>query len=425
VGDFNGDGKLDLAVVNFASNTISILLGTGTGSFGAKTDFGTGSSPRSVAVGDFNGDGKLDLAVANTGDNTVSILLGTGMGSFASKTDFSTDGGPFSIAAGDFNRDGKLDVATANSSSNTISILTNNTPPNIILAAVTRTAGTSSANVLIATVSDPQDAANALTVTINGGASATVNGVSLTLNSTPPNAKGQVFANIVTGCTATTAIFTLDVTDSCGFLSEIGMTVTVTAPIPLRIDNVTPPAGRASGGQQITLRGAFANLSTLTIGGASASWFYTNGASDTSTVTATTPSHSVGAVQIELTPTCGSMYSRANAFAYLPTVFTDNTIMVGQTTAKAQHIIELRQAVDALRAVAGLGPAPWTDLTLSAFNTQIKAVHILELRSFLEDAAARLGYAAGSYNDPSLNTGFVIKRIHIEDLRQRIRNIAG
>ena len=78
VGDFNGDGKLDLAVANFSSNTVSILLGTGTGSFGAKTDFGTGSGPRSVAVGDFNGDGKLDLVVANFRSNTVSILLNTG-----------------------------------------------------------------------------------------------------------------------------------------------------------------------------------------------------------------------------------------------------------------------------------------------------------------------------------------------------------
>jgi len=55
-------------------------------SFGAKTDFGTGDSPRSVAVGDFNGDGKLDLATANSNDNTVLILLGTV--TFGEKTDF-------------------------------------------------------------------------------------------------------------------------------------------------------------------------------------------------------------------------------------------------------------------------------------------------------------------------------------------------
>jgi hypothetical protein len=135
VGDFNGDGNLDLAVANYYGDTVSILLGTGTGSFGAKTDFVTGSGPYSVAVGDFNGDGNLDLAVANLGDEfdfgfdaprTVSILLGTGTGSFGAKADFGTGIGPLSVAVGDFNGDGKLDLAVAGGSydgSHAVSIL--------------------------------------------------------------------------------------------------------------------------------------------------------------------------------------------------------------------------------------------------------------------------------------------------------------
>ena len=192
----------------------------------------------------------------------------------------------------------------------------------------------------------------------------------------------------------------------------------------LRIDTVSPLAGRTSGGQPIILTGAFAGLSTVTMGGVSAAWVYTNGGGDTSTITVTTPPHSVGAVQIDLTPASGPGYSKPNAFAYLPTVFTDNTLVVGSTTAKAQHIIELRQAVDTMRAVAGLGGAPWTDSALAAGNT-IKAMHILDLRTYLDDAATRLGYATSAYADPGLTLGFVIKRIHIEELRQRIRTIAG
>src|SRR6266850_1442587 len=121
--DFNGDGKLDLAAANSSSNTVSILLGKGDGSFGPKTDFVTSAGPRAVTAGDFNGDGKLDLAAANSSSNTVSILLGKGDGSFGPKTDFVTSAGPRAVTAGDFNGDGKLDLAVANSGSSTVSIL--------------------------------------------------------------------------------------------------------------------------------------------------------------------------------------------------------------------------------------------------------------------------------------------------------------
>ncbi len=192
----------------------------------------------------------------------------------------------------------------------------------------------------------------------------------------------------------------------------------------LRIDSVDRQAGRTSGGQQIILTGAFVNLSTVTMGGSPASWFYTNGPGDTSTITVTTPAHSVGAVQIDVTPTSGSAYSKTDAFAYLPTVFTDDSIVVSQTTAKAQHILELRQAVEALRAVEALGVVPWTDSALAP-GTTIRATHILELRRFLDDAATRLGFSTSPYTDAGLTSGFLIKRIHIEELRQRIRTIAG
>jgi hypothetical protein len=82
VRDFNGDGKPDLAVANFNSNNVSILLGNGNGTFGPPANYVVGISPSSLAVGDFNGDGKPDLAVTNAGfdpaTGTISILLGNG-----------------------------------------------------------------------------------------------------------------------------------------------------------------------------------------------------------------------------------------------------------------------------------------------------------------------------------------------------------
>lgn len=75
VGDLNGDGIPDLAVANNSNDYVSVLLGTGTGSFGTVTNFAVGAIPNSIAIGDLNGDGKLDLAVANYGSGSVSILL--------------------------------------------------------------------------------------------------------------------------------------------------------------------------------------------------------------------------------------------------------------------------------------------------------------------------------------------------------------
>jgi hypothetical protein len=193
--------------------------------------------------------------------------------------------------------------------------------------------------------------------------------------------------------------------------------------VPLRLDTVAPPAGRASGGQQIKLTGEFSGLTSVTMGGVPASFTFTNG---TSEITVTTPAHAVGAVTITLSNSNGDTLSKPNAFAYLPTVFTDDPLVAGVTTAKAQHVLELRAAVDALRLVAGLSPAPWTDATITPTATVIKAVHILELRTFLDDAAQRLGYPAGpAYSNPSLGVGSVIRRLDIEELRQRVRAIAG
>jgi hypothetical protein len=190
----------------------------------------------------------------------------------------------------------------------------------------------------------------------------------------------------------------------------------------LRIDTMSSPVGRTAGGQQLQLTGAFAGLSAVTMGGASASWLYTN-VGDTSVITVTTPAHAVGAVEIVLSPGSGCSYSKPNAFAYLPTVFTDDILVVGVTTAKAQHIIELRQAVDALRVVAMLPSASWTDAALISGFSTIKAVHIVELRTNLDNALTALGYPTQAYTEPALSTGNIIKRMHIEELRQRIRNL--
>ncbi|HTS67720.1 MAG TPA: FG-GAP-like repeat-containing protein, partial [Terriglobia bacterium] len=111
-GDFNGDGKPDLVIANITSNTISVLLGNGDGTFRPHVDYAAGSGPESVVVADVNNDGKLDLAVLDQNTATTSVLLGNGDGTFRSPlsiTGFNLNGS--GIAAGDFNGDGKVDLA--------------------------------------------------------------------------------------------------------------------------------------------------------------------------------------------------------------------------------------------------------------------------------------------------------------------------
>src|SRR5262249_11905738 len=132
VGDFNGDGILDLVVANSGTPpnrqdaSVDVLLGNGDGSFQAAGSFPAGPYPLSVTVADFNGDGIPDLAVANLSNATVSVLLGQGNGSFGPAVGYRVGVGPQGLAVGDFNGDGIPDLAVANSGSNTVSVLLGN-----------------------------------------------------------------------------------------------------------------------------------------------------------------------------------------------------------------------------------------------------------------------------------------------------------
>jgi uncharacterized protein (TIGR03437 family) len=125
VGDFNGDGKPDLAVVvntenNGAADGVLVYLGNGEGSFKPSTSYAVGPYAVAAAAGDFNGDGKLDLAITSEGtysqqNGSISLLLGKGDGTFSATAPIPLSGGPslgpYSIVAADFNGDGKLDLA--------------------------------------------------------------------------------------------------------------------------------------------------------------------------------------------------------------------------------------------------------------------------------------------------------------------------
>jgi hypothetical protein len=130
--DLNGDGKLDLVMLDSNKN-VDVFLGNGDGTFQTPSVYAAGASPKGMAIGDFTGNGHPDIAVINTasgsGDGTVTILLNNGHGIFSP---FATaaDAGltPTAVAAADFNGDGKADLVVTNNNgfSSTVSILTSN-----------------------------------------------------------------------------------------------------------------------------------------------------------------------------------------------------------------------------------------------------------------------------------------------------------
>ena len=121
-GDWNGDGRTDLAVANSgkfpstcanpATDNVGLLLGTGDGGFSTMKTFPAHQNPRSLGAADFNRDGKLDLVVGNHGSSDISLLLGRGDGTFLAPQHIPGGSGVNRLVVADFNGDQKPDVAT-------------------------------------------------------------------------------------------------------------------------------------------------------------------------------------------------------------------------------------------------------------------------------------------------------------------------
>jgi PASTA domain-containing protein/VCBS repeat protein len=112
--DLNRDGNLDILATTGLPDELRVLFGTGTGgTFVGPRVFTVGDLPTGIATGDFNGDGQLDVALASFGEDFVTVLLGDGNGGFRSSINYRAIDSPDSIIAADFTGDGKLDLAAA------------------------------------------------------------------------------------------------------------------------------------------------------------------------------------------------------------------------------------------------------------------------------------------------------------------------
>jgi len=115
LADVNNDGNLDILVTAGSTNSgVYVLLGNGDGTFQSPINVGSVVQPNSLAVADFNGDGKLDLAMPDGPNQAVAVLFGNGDGTFQPQVEFPANGYPSALVAADFNGDGLPDIAVAN-----------------------------------------------------------------------------------------------------------------------------------------------------------------------------------------------------------------------------------------------------------------------------------------------------------------------
>ena len=156
-GDFNGDGKLDLALANQCSDigctngSVTVLLGNGDGSFRGAVSYASGGDASFVTAGDLNGDGKLDLVVANYEIDNVGVLLGNGDGTFQSVSTYPSGGeNASSVALADLNGDGRLDIAVTNYLSGTVAVLPGNGNGTFQSAVSYSTGGALASTVVVA-----------------------------------------------------------------------------------------------------------------------------------------------------------------------------------------------------------------------------------------------------------------------------------
>lgn len=131
--DFNADGRPDLAVTNWGSHTVSVLLRQASGGFAPESGspISVGLGPIGVTTSDFNGDGARDLAVTNNTASSVTVLLRATGGGFGAdpSSPVATANGAYGVKAADFDADGRQDLAIANDQASNMTVLLNTTPP--------------------------------------------------------------------------------------------------------------------------------------------------------------------------------------------------------------------------------------------------------------------------------------------------------
>jgi hypothetical protein len=272
LGDLNGDNRLDVITANLSNPTVSVLLNSATvpGMLQTATTYPSGgTNPIEVAVSDLNGDGRADIAVSNYGSNQVGVLLNsaTTPGTFAAPVSFSTgaSSAPRDLVLTDLNADGRRDIATANYGSNTVGVLLSTTVfATPTLTSLSPTSGPVGTSVTLMGT----NLSGATAVSFNGTAATTfavVNATTLT-------------ATVPTGASTGNVTVTTPSGTSNGVAFTVTSAPTVTTAAPSNVgptDAVLGGTVTADGGAPATERGVVYSSTNAapTIGGAGTTKF--------------------------------------------------------------------------------------------------------------------------------------------------------
>ena len=407
--DFNGDGMSDLAIVmkddnNFTYPSLKIALSNGAArTFAAPVVYGNIEAGGQVLIKDIDGDGKLDVLVA--GSRGVNVFPGNGDGTFGVQRII----GSFMqrLAIDDFDHDGGLDIAST-SATTAIDVMLNTCGRvTVNLTSSANPAPQGTPITISGTVISPPAVAATGTLTLKRGSTVLASGnlnagtVVFTLNDLAPGAY----------------LITAEYSGDSRFVSAL-MTIhqVVTEP-PVR-----PPPGVNAisfGGPVQVAWIATANTNHYEISrNYGAGWVVVG----TSLIASFTDS---------LAPPTAAILYRVRAFTAggvaseysapdlaLTYTFTDGTLQAGVTSVKRVHLTELREAANAVRALAPLSAMSWAEATPDI----IRAAHLVELRTAIDQARAALYLPALPHADSTLNAGStLIRAIHFEELRAAMR----
>ncbi len=411
-GDFNGDGKADLAIVirnpyggpDLPSLKIALSNGVAR-TFAAPVDYGQLQDGQEALVRDIDGDGKLDVLVGE--QRGISIFHGNGDGTFAAQQTIGT--WALGLAIADVDGDGGPDVIGTNFTAGKADVYLNTCGRiTLNLTSSVNPAAQGTSITVTGTVVPPPAAAPTGTITLKRGTTV--------LNSGNLNA-GLSVAATMDDLTPATYTFTAEYSGDSRFVSAIK---TIQQIITVPPFGPPPHVNAISFGGPVQVSWyATANTDHYEIernnGGG---WIAAGTSSSAAFTDLAAPASSALLYRVRAKAADGTPSAYSASDLALTYTFTDSTIQPGVTPVKRVHVTELRNAANAVRALAGLGATSWAETAPDI----VRVAHISELRTAIDQARAALNLPTLTHIDPTLTAGTsVIRAVHFEELRASMR----